>query len=124
MVASARATGTFSLNLMLMNARWFARDVPILKCLRLAWLIAANQTDTNTLPAFCRDELHARRLQIRSWSRRVARSTGLSFGDYRRRLVTGQQNGAHQRCGSPSPIDATQHQTKFSYCIAKVQEQF
>jgi hypothetical protein len=26
MVASARATGTFSLNLMLMNARWFARD--------------------------------------------------------------------------------------------------
>src|ERR1700730_2122637 len=61
-----------------------------------------------TPPAFCRDELYASRLQIRRWSRRVERSRVLSFGDYRRRLVTGQQNDAHQRCGSPSPIDATQ----------------
>jgi hypothetical protein len=34
MVASARPPGTPSLNLMLMNARWFARDVGIPKCLR------------------------------------------------------------------------------------------
>src|SRR5882757_3403558 len=37
MVASARPPGALSLNLMLMNARWFARDVDILKCLRLDW---------------------------------------------------------------------------------------
>jgi hypothetical protein len=74
---------------MLMNARWFAREVGILKCLRLAYLIAANQTHTT---AFCRDELYASRLQIRRWSRRVERSRVLSFGDYRRRVVTGQQN--------------------------------
>jgi hypothetical protein len=74
MVASARALATFSLNLMLMNARWFARDVGILKCLRLAYLIAANQTHTT---AFCRDELYASRLQIRRWSAAVGEIAGL-----------------------------------------------
>src|SRR5216684_4940420 len=101
---------------MLMNARWFARDVGILKCLRLAYLIAANQTHTT---AFCRDELCASRLQIRSWSRRLERSRVLSFGDYRRRVVTGQQNDAHQRCGSPPPIDATLHQTNSAIALQK-----
>src|SRR5216684_221396 len=101
---------------MLMNARWFARDVGILKCLRLAYLIAANQTHTT---AFCRDELCASRLQIRSWSRRFGRSRVLSFGDYRRRVVTGQQNDAHQRCGLPPPIHATQHQTNSAIALQK-----
>src|SRR5450631_2336889 len=119
MVASARAPGTFSLNLMLMNARWFARDVGILKGLRLAWLIAREPNGQKTPPRFLPDELHASRLQIRRWSRRVERSRVLSFGDYRRRLVTGQQNDAHQRCGSPPPIDATLHQTNSAIALQK-----
>src|ERR1700674_4020831 len=52
-------------------------------------------------------------------ARRLGRSRVLSFGDYRRRVVTGQQNDAHQRCGSPPPIDATLHQTNSAIALQK-----